>query len=1165
MAEYPEIRGPVDGPPRRKDPAMIEPDLTVEGLRRIAAELTEEDAGSISADGNLFELGLESIALMRLVADWRRAGVEVNFAELAGTPTLDGWAKLLAGRRAEPLAAPTAPVATEFPLATLQHAYWVGRSPTLRLGGVAAHLYTEFDGADIDPQRLATALEQLVARHGMLRAVVTDNGRLRMAEASGWRGLTVHDLRELPNDKRERRLQEVRDTNSHQSLDIESGEVFATALSLLPDGRTRLHLDVDFIAADAVSYRIMLSDLAALYAADGEGHTAALPSLDYDFARYRTAQPQLRADARERAAAWWRERLSSLPGAPELPAAPSGAVDRPADTRATRRAVILPAAERAALADAARRHGLTPAMAIATAFAEVLGGWSAQPRFLLNVPLFTREPVHPDVAHVVGDFSGSVLLEIDLTEPLTFVERVRRLQARMHADAAHADHSGVEVLRDLTRHNGEQVLAPVVFTSALGLGDLFAPAVHKHFGDPVWIISQGPQVILDAQISELADGLLVNWDAREGEFADGVIDAMFGAFSSLVRRLAQDPDAWAVPVDSLLPLGQAAVRATANGTVASRTHRRLHEGFFAHASADPAAIAVLGPRSLTYSELAGEALQVAGALVAHGVVPGDPVAVTLPKGPGQFAAVLGVLAAGGVYVPVDIAQPPVRAARIAAVAGYDVVVDQAFLAMAAGYPPLAGPVDGAEEDLAYVIFTSGSTGEPKGVEVPHRAAMTTIDDLIDRFGIGPADRTLALSGLDFDLSVFDLFAPLSVGGAVVALTGDDRRDVESWASLVAAHGVTILDCVPALLDLALASGVPLGDALRLVLTGGDWVGVDLPGRLAAAVPGCRFAALGGATETAIYSVVYEVVDPALPDGWRSVPYGAPLSNQVCRVVDQLGRDCPDWVPGELWIGGDGVARGYRGDPERTADRFVVHAGKRWYRTGDLVRYRGDGNLEFLGRRDSQVKIRGFRIELGEVEAALVAVPGVSAAVAVVTGTTLAAAVTGTALDADAIREVLREALPKHMVPERVLVLDELPLTANNKIDRKAVLAAAERLVGRGTGADTELPRTALEKVITAVWRDVLQVEQIGVHDEFFALGGDSMLAVSIISALREALGKSAVSVTSLFTAPTVAGLAAEMTRAEIDPGRLDAVARTWLEVAELSDAEVAAMLGEVGE
>jgi mycobactin phenyloxazoline synthetase len=1153
----------------QEETVVTGPDLSVAGLRQAAAELTEEDAESIAVDANLFELGLESIALMQLVGSWRRAGIEVNFAELAENPTLDGWAKLLETRRvdtvspAEPAepAAPTGAVVEEFPLATLQHAYWVGRSPAQRLGGVAAHLYTEFDGTGVDPDRLAGAIERLVARHGMLRAVVTDNGAQRIAQTSGWRGLAVHDLRALPAGERERRLAEIRDTYSHQLLDIEAGEVFATALSLLPGGRTRFHLDVDMVAADAVSYRIMLADLARLHA---DGDAAQLPPLDYDFARYRAARPQLRGAAAERAAAWWRDRLPTLPGAPELPAAPTsaGPAHAPATTRTTRRAVTLPPEGRAVLTEAARVHGLTPAMVVATAFAEMLGAWSAQPRFLLNVPLFAREPVHPDVAHVVGDFTASVLLEIDLTEPLTFVERARRVQARMHADAAHADYTGVEVLRDLTRRTGEQVLAPVVFTSALNLGELFDARVHEQFGEPVWIISQGPQVVLDAQVTELAGGLLINWDAREGEFADGVVDAMFAAFAALVRRLAHDSRAWVVPVDGLMPAAQRAVRAAVNDTTAPRSHRRLHDGFFARAATDPDAVAVLGAEPLTYGELAGRALRVAAALAERGVAPGDPVGVRLPKGAGQVVAVLGVLAAGGAYVPVDVAQPPARAARIAAVAGYDVLVDEAFLAAAAAHEPLAAPVAGDEEQLAYVLFTSGSTGEPKGVEVPHRAAMATIDDLVGRFGIGPADRTLALSGLDFDLSVFDLFAPLSAGGAVVTTTADDRREVESWAPLVAEHGVTILNCVPALLDMALASGIALGGTLRLVLLGGDRVGVDLPGRLAAAVPGCRFVGLGGTTETAIHSTVCEVVGAQVPDDWRCVPYGTPLSNVACRVVDQLDRDCPDWVPGELWIGGDGVARGYRGDPERTADRFVEHGGRRWYRTGDLARYRGDGTLEFLGRRDNQVKIRGFRVELGEVEAALLASPGVRAAVAVVVGNgTLAAAVVGADLDGDAVREGLRAAVPAHMVPERVFVLDDLPLTANNKIDRRAVRAEAERRLTATAGTAVAAPRTPLEAVVASVWCDALGVERVGVHDEFFAIGGDSVLATAIVAALREALDTRAVSVRALFTAPTVAGLAAELERAEPEPGRLEAVAQVYLEVAALSDDEVTALLG----
>lgn len=783
------------------------PDLSEDGLCSVLAELVEEEPEDVRASANLFELGLDSIDLMKLVSRWRQAGVQADFAELAHRPTVRDWARLLADRHETPaqpehdgaVQDPGSASDAEFDLALMQHAYWVGRTADQQLGGVAAHLYTEFDGTGVDPDRLRSALSHLVQRHDMLRVRVGDDGRQRVCAEPGWRGLVVRDLRDAPDAEVEQSLERTRDAMSHQVLDIEAGEVLSTVLSLLPGGRTRFHLDVDMVAADAVSYRILLADLARLYAEPD----AALPPIRYSYREYLAARSESRDDAATRAAEHWAARLPGLPGAPELPMAPQ--FPAPGRPRVVREHVFLPPEERDLLERAARRHGVTLAAAVATAFAEVLGAWSSEPRFLVNVPMFDRSPVHSDVDLLVGDFTSSVLLAVDLTEPLAFADRVRATQERLHADAAHAEHSGVEVLRDLTRSAGRQVLAPVVFTSALNLGELFPGGVRELFGEAVWIVSQGPQVLLDAQITEVADGLLVNWDVREREFAEGVVPAMFAAFSSLVERLAGEPDAWRTQVDGMIPSAQAAVRDRVNETAGPRSGRLLHEDFFAHAAAEPEAPAVLWgeDRGLSYGELADQALRVGAALLDRGVAPGDPVGVSLPKGADQVVAVLGVLAAGGVYVPVGIDQPATRAARIAQVAGFQVQItadrdaDGALaLEDAFAHPPLAAPVTQDEEQLAYVLFTSGSTGEPKGVEVPHRAAMNTIEDLRRRFGLGPGDRTLAVSALDFDLSVFDVFAPLSAGGAVVVVAEEERRDAHRWAELVRGHQVSVLNCVP---------------------------------------------------------------------------------------------------------------------------------------------------------------------------------------------------------------------------------------------------------------------------------------------------------------------------------------------------------------------------------
>ncbi|MBP2473242.1 mycobactin phenyloxazoline synthetase [Crossiella equi] len=1130
---------------------------TADDLRREVAELVDRAPGDLQDADNLIELGLDSIRLMRLAGQWRKRGIEVTFAELAERPSIGEWFELLGDRLAPAPAAPAPPpVAFDseapFPLALMQHAYWVGRGDGQALGAVGAHLYVEFDGADVDPDRLAPAVHALVARHGMLRAVINDDGSQRIQPGASRESLTVEDLRERAEDAVEARLAEIREQWSHQLLDIEGGQVFALQLTRLPGGRTRLHVDVDMVAADALSFRVLLADLAALY------HGQTLPPIDYSYPRYLAERAPLRKDAWDRARSWWQSRLPELPAAPDLPLVPEN--DRVDALRTVRKHLWLAPEDKQRLIERAHQHRITPAMALATVFAEVLAAWSGQPRFLLNLPLFDRENTHADVNKLVGDFTSSVLLDVDLSEPRSFLEDARRLQGRMHTDAAYADYSGVEVLRDLSRANGEQVLAPVVYTSALNLGELFDAGVKASFGEPVWIISQGPQVLLDAQVTEVNGGLLVNWDIREAAFPPGLMDGMFEAYRSLVHWLGSETSDWHQPVPALLPATQLAVREAANATDAPRSGARLHERFFRQAAQTPDAPAVLwgADGELTYGELADRARRVAGALLTRGVEPGEAVAVTLPKGPDQVVAVLGVLAAGGTYVPVSVEQPQARRERIHARAGVRLVLDADRLAEACSGEP-AEPVFGDEQTPAYVLFTSGSTGEPKGVEVPHRAAVNTIDDLNARYAIGAADRTLGVSALDFDLSVFDIFGPLSVGGALVLVSESERREATQWADLVRERGVTIVNCVPPLLDMLLTAG-NLGQSLRLVLLGGDWVTVDLPGRLAAQVPGARFVGLGGTTETAIHSTVCEVVGGQVPAHWVSVPYGTPLANVRLRVVDARGRDCPDWVAGELWIGGDGVANGYRGDVERTADRFVTHHGQRWYRTGDLGRYWPDGTLEFLGRRDHQVKLRGFRIELGEVETALGALDGVGRAIAGVTrapGAALVAAVAATGVTGDELRERVREALPPHMVPERVLVLDELPLTANGKINRRAVQQLWDE---QDNSRPFVAPRSNLEKVIALVWQEVVGGPPIGVDDDFFQRGGDSVLATSIVSKLREALDTTAVSVKLLFATLSVGTMAAQLEAAETTPGRLDQVAEIYLAVLEMSADEVEAEL-----
>lgn len=1145
-----------------------------EDIRAEVADLLGVGVDAIHPGRDLIGQGLDSIRMMTLAGRWRRQGIAVDFAMLAATPTIDAWAELVTagapsddGQAARVQASWDHELSGEdeaFPLAPMQHAMWIGRHDDQQFGGVCGHLYVEFDGRSVDPQRLCAAATALARRHPMLRVRFLPDGTQCIAPENAHDfPVTLEDLRDLDEAAVDQRLAAIRDAKSHQQLD---GAVFELALTLLPGGRSRLHVDLDMQAADAMSYRTLMSDLAALYL------DRDLPELGYTYRQYRLAieadeaRPQPARDADRQ---WWAQRIPEMPDPPALPSVAGRRANR-----STRRWHWLDPATRDALFARAQARGVTPAMTLAAAFSNVVARWSTSSRFLLNVPLFGREAVHPDVEKLVGDFTSSLLLDVDLVGADTPAARAQLVQNAMRTAAAHSAYPGLSVLRDLSRHRGAQVLAPVVFTSALGLGELFGPEVTDQFGTPEWIISQGPQVLLDAQVTEFDGGVLVNWDVRDGVFGPGVIDAMFGYHIDELLRLASADDAWDVAGPPALPAAQRAVRDAVNSSAAEPSGEALHDGFFRQAAQQPDAPAVFASSGdLSYSQLRDQAMAVAAALRAAGVGTGDTVAVMGPKSAEQVPALLGILAVGGAYLPIGVDQPRDRAERI-------LETGEVRLALACGGQRLSLPVpelivadvlrdaptagDSAfvsaridPAELAYVLFTSGSTGEPKGVEVTHDAAMNTVEFIGRHFEIGAGDRCLALSTLEGDISVMDVFVTLRTGGAIVVVDEAQRRDPDAWARLIEAHKVTVLHFMPGWLEMLIEVGAGRLSSVRVVPTGGDWVRPEVARRLRAEAPDLRFAGLGGATETAVHNTIFEVLDPGeLPADWTALPYGIPLPNNACRVVDDAGEDCPDWVAGELWVSGRGIARGYRGRPALTAERFVSHDDRRWYRTGDLVRYWPDGTLEFVGRADHRVKVSGYRVELGEVESAMRRVPGVRAAVAALlpgpTGSDVLAAQVSfddTALSVRQIRDSLTELLPAHMIPRHLSVVESIRFTDAGKIDRRAV---ASQLAAAVPGADTapgyRAPSAPLESALCVIIAELLGLDRVGVDDDFFALGGDSVLATQAVARIRSWLDAPDVMVADIFANRTVSALAGLLGGAEREPGRLDQVAELYLEV-----------------
>ncbi|MBS9423034.1 non-ribosomal peptide synthetase [Photorhabdus caribbeanensis] len=976
---------------------LVSPD----SLRQIISGFLNQKNILVDDNDDLIRRGLDSMQMMALLNQLRRHGYRVTLRELYQNPTLHAWSQLLQRHApvthttskpddAQPLIADTRP----FPLTAVQHAYFVGRSPEQTLGGVGCHLYQEFDGSGLEPEQLEAAIHRLIQRHPMLRVRFLPDGRQQGMTDAYWKKLTVHNLRSLTADKQQQALNNIREQLSHRVLRVEQGETFDIQLSLFGENQHRLHANIDLLIMDAASFSLFFTELAALIV---KCNLPVIPS-DYDFCRYLTQYQAQFKQARQEAEIFWLNRLDTLPPAPQLPLAKEPSLIK--NVRIQRRCFRLAPEHWQRFKQLAQQNGVTPTMALATAFAGLLCRWNHAPRLLFNLTLFDRAPLHPAVNSLLADFTNILLLDIP-ADNLPFCQLAQDAQATFAEAYEHRHWSGVEVLRELKKRGSHPYGAPIVFTSNLSR-PLYGENTRDVLGKPGWGISQTPQVWLDFVAFEHENTLNIQWDSNDELFPDGLMDTLFTAYQGLIENLTENATQWREELPDLMPESQYQLRHQINDSTEPLPSTLLHEGVFLQAERTPNIVAlVTNNKEISYGELSLAARRLAAVLQKMSVIPGDRVAISMEKGVGQIVAALAILYAGGIYVPVPVDQPVNRRRAICESAGICVVIidpeqqpdgwlqdvhcvswhqDEQCL-------PLTNRVKRAVTDPAYIIYTSGSTGIPKGVVISHQSALNTCLDINRRHQVQSSDRLLALSALHFDLSVYDIFGILTAGGALVLINETQRRDPSTWEMLIARHNVTLWNSVPALFDMLLTycEGIEVDTpkALRTVMLSGDWIGLSLPERYHAFNPDGVLSAMGGATEAAIWSNEYIVREVAAQ--WRSIPYGYPLANQRYRVVGEDGRDCPDWVVGELWIGGAGVALGYFNDEERTSAQFVVDQGERWYRTGDLGCYHPEGWLEFLGRRDSQVKIGGYRIELGEIDAALNQLTGISKGVALASG------------------------------------------------------------------------------------------------------------------------------------------------------------------------------------
>nr|WP_242879866.1 non-ribosomal peptide synthetase [Streptomyces mobaraensis] len=1116
---------------------------------------------TVGVDDNFFELGGHSLLATRLVSRVRSVfGVELGVRVLFEAPTVAALGRLLAGAQRARLALEPGERPERLPLSFAQNRLWFLH----RLEGPSATynipLVVRLTGS-LDQEALREALADVVARHESLRTVFRDHdGTPYQHILDGPAARPDLTVTQVTPDALERAVASV----VRHAFDL--GEELPLRVELLnsaPEEYT-LVLVLHHVVADGWSLQPLWRDLATAYAARSRGTAPRWEPLPVQYADYTLWQHELLGDGADPDSvlavqlAYWRQRLTGLPEHIELP------TDRPHPAVASYQGGTHPfhwdANTHAALAELARGSGATVFMVVHAALVALLHRMGAGEDIAIGSPIAGRTDEALD--DLVGFFVNTLVLRTDVSGDPTFREllaRVRETDLDAYAHQEVPFEHLVEVLnpaRSLSRHPLFQTMLAWQNTPDVGL-ELPGMTV-----EPAPVGTGTARMDLVISIAEKRNG--------DGETAglDGVVEFNTDVFdkatvATLVERVhrvltavAADPGLRLGAIELLAEAERRELLTTFNDTAHRLPDRMLPQLFEAQVARTPGATALVHQDTeIGYAELNSRANRLARRLVAQGVGPETPVAVMLRRSPELAVALLAVMKAGGVYLPVDPGYPAERVAFILEDAAPLCLLTSADLAPPAGAriprllvddPAMAQEPDGDLTDAertaalrprhtAYVIYTSGSTGRPKGVAVTHHGIASLAAAQRERLGVSGTSRVLQFASPSFDAAVWELCMALLSGGALV-MAAEDELAPDRLGALCTRRRVTHMTLPPALLAVLSPHDFPAGGVLVVA-------GEECPHELAARwSAGRTMVNAYGPTESTVCVTASAPLTPHTLSG--AVPIGTPVTNTRVFVLDAGLRPVPPGVVGELYVAGAGLARGYLGRPALTAERFVPcpygEPGERMYRTGDLVRHRPQGGLEFAGRTDDQIKVRGHRVEPGEIEAVMAQHPDVAQAALVARGDQLLAYVVPatttvrTGLTAQ-VREHLRGRLPEFMVPAAVVVLDEFPLTANGKLDR-AALPAPEFT----TTATARAPRTPAEELLCGLFADVLGVATVGVDDNFFELGGHSLLATKLVSRIRTAYGVE-LGVKTLFEAPTVAALGrllagAERARAALEPG-----------------------------
>jgi amino acid adenylation domain-containing protein len=1111
---------------------------------------------ALAHDAHFFTSGGNSLAAVQACARIARHwNIEFDLRDLFEQPRLHACAAIVRSRKDRPGRVPgTAaiePLSAErrlqpLPLSHAQERQWflwklAPQSTAYHMSGAL-----RLSGA-LDAAAMHAAFEDIAARHESLRTVFLAgaDGTAEQLISPSWAPLlNLIDLRHLATGEREARAAEEAQRLHATPFDLTQGPLLRVALIRLSDTLHLLVVVMHHIISDSASMQVLLDELVAGYATRLKGDALsrrAVPRIQYvDHAAWQ--RNWLAAGEAGRQLAWWRAQLGEERPVLALP------IDRPRTAqigyRAARHSVEVPGVLLAGLREAAAAEGATLFMLLLAGFQALLHRYTGQEDIRVGAPVANRSRVEAE--NIIGFFVNTLVLRNRIGGRMRLSDVVAQAKEAVLGAQTHQDlpfEQLVEALqpqRSLSQSPLFQVMFNHLVEDYRALAQLPGLEVAHH------ALPDGTaqfELVLEAR--ETPDGRLALGLVYAAELFDReTIERMAGHYLSVLEALVGQPQQ---AVGDVALVGAAERVQLASWSENARRHegaQPVHRQIEAHAKSKPLALAlVFGNEALSYSELNARANRLAHRLIGMGVGPDVLVGICVERSTEMMVGILAVLKAGGAYVPLDPEYPADRLSYMVEDSGIALLLTQSHLrtlissADALQVLELDTLDTASESDadpqvalhgehLAYVIYTSGSTGRPKGAAIRHSALFSCMAWMQEFYTLAGADTVLHKAPFGFDVSVWEMFWPLTSGARLVIANPGDHRDPVRLVELIQKHQITTLNFVPSMLQAFLAyEGIEATTKLKHIICGGEAMPAATQREALQRLSGATLQNLYGPTETTIHVTQWTCRD----DGSSQVPIGRPISETQAYVLDASLNEVPVGVAGELYLGGINLARGYLKRPALTAERFIAtDNGSRLYRTGDLVRWNNEGQLEYLGRIDHQVKVRGFRIELGEIEAQLQAQPEVREAVVVANegpaGARLVGYVSGQGIDTATLREGLAEALPDYMVPSVIVVLDALPLNANGKVDRKALPTAAIT-----SDKPYEAPQGPIAETIAAIWAEVLQMDKVGTHDNFFDLGGHSLLLVRVHRLLEDRL-RTTVALVQLFKYPTVGSLAQWMAR-----------------------------------